>query len=338
VKDLIRIKRRHFLVMPFALAACNFRDGILRLSGLTMGTTYNVIAVDNDGKTSEADLQSAVETGLARVNSQMSNWNAGSEISRFNAQGTGTARLSDDLATVVQAAQDVHMASNGMFDVTVGRLVDLWGFGAGTTGNAIPADTAIAEAMEGTGQSRNLRLSGNALEKLDDSTEIYLSSIGKGYGVDVVAAAVESFGITDYMVEIGGDLYTSGNNPDGQPWQIGIEAPFAGSREVHQVASVSGFGLATSGDYRNFFEQGGVRYSHIIDPTTGYPITHNTVSATVLTDNAMLADAWATAMLTLGRDRGMEIAEARNMAVVFIENDGNALGTSASSRFAALQA
>merc|ERR1712065_7721 len=134
-----------------------------------------------------------------------------------------------------------------------------------------------------------------------------------GYGVDVVAAAVETWGITDYMVEIGGDLYTSGNNPDGQPWQIGIEAPFAGSREVHQVASVSGFGLATSGDYRNFFEQGGVRYSHIIDPTTGYPITHNTVSATVL------ADALATAMLTLDRDRGMEIAEARNMAVVFIE-------------------
>lgn len=338
MSDIFQISRRHFIVAPFALAACNFRQEILKLSGLTMGTTYNVIAVDQNGAASEAELRTVIETGLARVNTQMSNWDGGSEISRLNAQGAGSVQLSSDLATVVQAAEGVHMASDGMFDVTVGGLVDLWGFGAGANGAGVPSETSIAAALETTGQSSLLRVDGSAFEKTADSAEIYLSSIGKGYGVDVLAQAVESFGITDYMVEIGGDLYTSGNNPDGQPWQIGIETPVAGSRDVHQVASVSGFGLATSGDYRNFFEQGGVRYSHIIDPTTGYPITHNTVSATVLTDNAMLADAWATAMLTLGRDRGMEIAEARDMAVVFIENADGAMITSASSRFNALQA
>jgi thiamine biosynthesis lipoprotein len=144
------------------------------------------------------------------------------------------------------------------------------------------------------------------------------------------------------MVEIGGDLYAAGMNPDGQPWQIGVETPDALRRGVQRVVSVSGYGMATSGDYRNYFEQDGIRYSHIIDAGTGRPVTHTTASVTVLAENAMLADGWATAMLALGKERGLAVAEELGLAVLFIERDQSAEAlqfiSAASARFTELQA
>ena len=139
------------------------------------------------------------------------------------------------------------------------------------------------------------------VEKTNSDAQVYLAGIGKGYGADHVGRAIEALGITDYLVEIGGDLYTAGRNPEGLPWQIGIEAPNIADRRVLEVVGVSGLGLASSGDYRNYFEEDGQRYSHLVDPATGRPVTHKTASATVLAENAMLADAWSTAMLILGR-------------------------------------
>ncbi len=150
---------------------------------------------------------------------------------------------------------------------------------------------------------------------------MYLAGIGKGYGADHVGRALESFGLTDYLVEIGGDLYAAGRNPDGLPWQIGIESPNPADRGVMGVVGVSGLGLASSGDYRNYFENDGRRYSHLIDPTTGLPVDHDTASATVLAENAMLADAWSTAMLILGRERGLEVAQRHNIAVQFVDRN-----------------
>lgn len=335
--------RRSFLVMPLALAACKKGWSILELTGLTMGTSYSVAAVDHSKSVNEAELQAAINASLAQVNAQMSNWDAGSEISRFNAStSTQPFAVSSELASVMQAAQDVHDASDGRFDVTLGGLIDLWGFGAGQTKSAAPTDAQIAAVMETTGHSNSLRVGGNALQKLQPGTEVYLSAIGKGFGVDQVARTIESFGINDYMIEVGGDLYTAGLNPEGKPWQIGIETPVAHDRGVQQVVSVSGRGMATSGDYRNYFEQDGVRYSHILDGTTGRPVTHKTASVTVLAENAMLADAWATAMLVLGTERGLEIANERDLAVLFIDRDAtsgqNGFVTTPSAGFAALQA
>lgn len=336
-----KFSRRTFLILSTAaLAACRAEADVLRFSGSTMGTTYNVVALPKAGKSDENALDRAIRAALADVNAEMSNWDPASEISRVNASAAGKAlKLSPSLAQVVRSADDVHRASDGRFDVTVGPLIDLWGFGARDIMSQVPPEADITDALARVGQDRVMTLTGDQLRKSVADAEIHLAAIAKGHGVDRVADALRGFGLTDFMVEIGGDLYASGRNPEGLPWQIGIESPVAGDRALHSVADVSNLGMATSGDYRNFFEDGNTRYSHIIDPATGRPILHPTVSATVLTENAMLADAWATAMLVLGRERGLEIAEDRGLAVVFIDREpGRGFTTTASSRYTSLQA
>ncbi|QEW24148.1 Thiamine biosynthesis lipoprotein ApbE precursor (plasmid) [Marinibacterium anthonyi] len=331
------------MVMPLALAACKQGWSVLELSGLTMGTGYSIAAVDHSNKIDKADLQSAIDVALARVNTQMSNWDNSSEISRFNASSSGDSMtVSPQLARVMQAAADVHDASAGAFDVTVGPLIDLWGFGAEGTRNDMPADSDIADAMACCGQAQSVALRGNTLHKLNGGAEVYLSSIGKGYGIDEVARTLASFGLNDYMVDIGGDLYTAGRNPEGKPWQIGIETPKSFDRGVLKVVGLSDMGMATSGDYRNYFNVDGQRYSHIIDATTGRPVTHDTTSVSVMAENAMMADAWATALLVLGREKGLEIAREHDLAALFIDRDvkdpTSGFKTTATERFTALTA
>ncbi|WP_417262334.1 FAD:protein FMN transferase [Celeribacter sp.] len=343
MSDSFLLSRRSFMVMPICLAACKKGWSVLELTGLTMGTSYSIVAVDHTKDVNKAEVQKAVDLALAEVNTQMSNWDASSEISRFNAASAGDSlTVSPELEHVMLAAGHVHDATEGRFDVTVGSLIDLWGFGANGTRMDAPSDAQIADAMARSGQSRSLKVENGTLTKMNDGAEVYLSAIGKGFGVDQVARTLKSFGITDYMVEIGGDLYTAGRNPEGKAWQIGIETPEAFDRGVAQVVGVSDMGMATSGDYRNFFEVDGQRYSHIIDATTGRPVTHNTASVTVMTENAMLADAWATALLVLGRERGLEIANQRDLAVLFIDHvvqDGEHGRVSyASDKFTALTA
>ncbi|MDJ0859799.1 MAG: FAD:protein FMN transferase [Dinoroseobacter sp.] len=338
------LTRRTFLIAPIALAACKGSAAdILQLSGTTMGTTYNIVAVDHEKAVSKADLNASVSQALAEVNAQMSNWDPTSELSRFNTStSTEPQPVSPALREVMAAAQDVHAASDGQFDVALGPLIELWGFGARGATRAAPSDGEVIDALALTGHGAPVEVGADTLRKTHPDTQVYLAAIGKGYGVDRVAGVMERFGIGDYMVEIGGDLYTSGRNPDGLAWQIGVETPDAFDRSIQQVVGVSNRGMATSGDYRNYFEEDGVRYSHLLDARTGRPVTHTTASATVLAENAMLADAWATAMLTLGRERGLEIAEAQNLAVLFVERDGTIsdvrFKATQSSAFAALQA
>lgn len=289
-----------------------------------MGTTYNVVAVDHTNSVDQAQVQNAVSVALNQVNRSMSNWDKTSEISKINAiQDDQTTTMSPQLARVMTAAADVNAASDGRFDTTIGSLIELWGFGAPGS-QSMPDDAQIDLARARSGHSNTLRINETSIQKTQPSTQVYLAGIGKGYGADHVGKALESLGITDYMVEIGGDLYASGRNPSGQRWQIGIETPDASDRGILGVIGVSGMGLASSGDYRNYFEINGQRYSHLIDPATGRPIEHRTASATVIADNAMLADAWSTAMLILGRERGLEIAAKHDIAVQFVERDANA--------------
>lgn len=339
MSGLTSISRRSFLIMTAALAACKPGSELLKLSGQTMGTTWNITAVSNGQNVDAKDLSAKVQTALADVTRAMSNWDKNSDLSRINAAAAGEPlNLSPGMNTVLSAAQSVHQASEGRFDITSGPLIDLWGFGAAQVPQRLLQDTEIAAVMDSVGQSRMLTLANGSLVKSASGTSIYLSAIGKGYGADQVAEVLRTAGLTDFMIEIGGDLYASGHNGAGMPWQIGIEVPLAGEAGVHRKIGVSGLGMATSGDYRNYFEADGKRYSHIIDPTTGRPITHATVSATVLAENAMLADAWATAMLVLGRERGLEIAETQGLAVMFIETSGAKLITRESSRLASLTA
>ncbi|MEM1300180.1 MAG: FAD:protein FMN transferase [Pseudomonadota bacterium] len=338
--DLTRLSRRSFMVMPLALAACRLGEDSFRVGGSTMGTSYNVVAANVPGRVRETDLRAAVDTALNAVNRQMSNWDPNSEISKFNAHmDTDPVSVSPELAEVMEAAETVHAASGARFDTTVGPLIELWGFGA--PGAApLPGESDIAAAQSRSGHANTLEVGPGTLRKRQPEAQVYLAAIGKGYGADQVGRALESLGITDYMVEIGGDLYASGRNTDGLTWQIGIETPAANRRDVLKVVGVSDLGLASSGDYRNFFQQDGQRFSHIVDPRTGRPVTHKTASATVLAENAMLADAWATAFHTMGREEGMAVGEDLGLAVLFTERVGGAdapgFRMTASSRFKAL--
>lgn len=338
--NLTKLSRRSFMIMPLALAACKPGWEVFDISGPTMGTSYRVVAVESARRLDEAEVRAAIDGALAEVNRQMSNWDPDSEISRFNAQqGLAPVAVSSGLAEVMEAAESVHLASNGRFDTTMGPMIELWGFG--TSGaRSMPSEADIASARTRVGHANTLTVRQDALQKRQPDAQIYLAAIGKGYGADHVGRALEALGISDYLVEIGGDLYVSGRNPDGLPWQIGIERPAASTREVLHVVGVSDLGLASSGDYRNYFEQDGLRFSHLIDPSTGRPVTHRTASATVLAKNAMLADAWATALHILGSDVGLPLAEEQGLAVLFTERkpgaDAMQFTTIASSRFAAL--
>ncbi|MDE0589135.1 FAD:protein FMN transferase [Halocynthiibacter sp. C4] len=335
------ITRRAVFLAPLALAACKYAARVFELTGHTMGTTYTVVAVDRDRALSEGDVLSAIRNSLAQVNAEMSNWDASSEISNFNtARSTGSFAVSPALAEVVTTAQDIKAATGGKFDLTVGPLIDLWGFGANGPSANMPTERAIADAMTTNGVGGDLLVNGNALSKSAAETEIYVSALGKGHGVDRVAASLRKLGLNDFMVEIGGDLVTSGLNAESKPWQIGIEKPTLIERAAQKVIGASNYGVATSGDYRNYFERDGVRYSHILDAQTGMPVTHATASATVFAENAMLADAWSTAMLVLGRERGLEVAEEFDLAVYFLDRseDGSGFIPIASPRFEAMSA
>ncbi|MEM8914892.1 MAG: FAD:protein FMN transferase, partial [Pseudomonadota bacterium] len=266
--DLLRLSRRSFVVMPLALAACGGGTSVARISGSTMGTSYSVVALQGSRKLDDSEVKAAIDGALASVNRQMSNWDADSEISRFNNQTEmAPIAISADLAEVMGAAEAVHGASGGVFDTTMGPLIELWGFGAPGS-SALPSESDIAAALGRSGHGNMLQVEQGALRKVHPDAQVYLAAIGKGYGADRVGRALETLGVTDYMVEIGGDIFAAGRNPDGLPWQIGIETPSAHSRDVLEVVGISDLGLASSGDYRNYFERDGQRYSHLIDPRT----------------------------------------------------------------------
>ncbi len=317
---------RHLIALASLLfvTGCLFdtEPDVVSLSGETMGTTFNITAIGDD--LDEAALSEAVQETLAQVNAQMSNWDPNSEVSTFSASAsTDPMPVSDEFALVVEAANEVHAKSEGTFDVTLGPLIELWGFGPRKPEDPVPADAEINAALDQVGQARLLTLdrASGTLAKSEPGVGINLSAIAKGYGIDAVAARIREAGIENYMVEIGGDLVAMGENDKGEAWRIGIEKPEASAQAIQLIVSLDNLGMATSGDYKNFFEQDGVRYSHIIDPTTGRPITHRTTSVTVLADSAMMADAWATAMLALGQEKGMELAEKHKLAVFFISRD-----------------
>ncbi|MFD1696205.1 FAD:protein FMN transferase [Roseibium aestuarii] len=311
------------LALLLTFAACSGEEPAktVRLSGKTMGTTYHITAVKVPDGLTEEGLSADVETVLKDVNGKMSNWDKASEVSLFSAStSTEPFKVSGDFITVMKAANEIHAGSEGKFDVTLGPLINLWGFGPRKPEDPVPAQADIEQALTHVGQSRLLTLdeAASTVTKAEPELGINLSAIAKGFGIDAVAAKLKGLGVENYMVEIGGDLVTAGVNEKGETWKIGIEKPEPGEKSIELIVSVKDNGMATSGDYRNFVEHEGKRFSHIIDPTTGWPITHWTTSVTVIADNAMLADGWATAMLALGADEGLKVAEDKGLAVYFI--------------------
>lgn len=311
-------------VFLFSVAACAQPATQYVFSGQTMGTTYNVTIVDETGTLNRDNIDQVISDTLIAVNASYSNWDPNSEISVFNASDTTEpVPISEGLAEMIATSNRIHAATRGTFDLTLKPLVEIWGFGPSGEITARPSFDEIAAAREFVGQGRVLSLSddGQMLSKQDGRVTVDLSSIAKGYGIDEVASTLDGLGVEHYLVEIGGDIFAKGQSLRGADWRIGIEQPIPGQRKIEATVSVSGVGMATSGDYRNFFEQDGVRFSHIIDAGTGRPITHDTASVSVIAATSAEADAWATALLAVGAEAGQSIAEANGVAALFIVRD-----------------
>jgi thiamine biosynthesis lipoprotein len=325
--------------MLFILIGCfgdEKKQSPVSISGQTMGTTYNVTVVDNPLSLSKENLKKRIEEALNEVNEKMSNWYDQSEISIVNNDTRGKPiDLSQELFDVINISADIHNKSNGAFDITAAPLINLWGFGPNKSERKIPSVSEVNAALELVGQTKLLKLIPglNQLKKRNSEVLINLSAIAKGYGIDRVASTLKEQKIQNFLVEIGGDLITSGNNKNGKAWSIGIEAPKVESQIVQSVVKIKNQAMATSGDYKNFFEKNGIRYSHIIDPKTGYPIRHKTLSVTVLAERATLADGWATAMLVLGHKDGIIVANKLSIPVFFISSHEKTFITAGSDEF-----
>lgn len=288
------------------------------LSGPTMGTTWNVTAItphNSEGR--QAQIKSAIEAALERVNASMSTYRSESELSQFNRQQTTQPiTVSEELVYVVRRAADISARSGGAFDVTVGPMVNAWGFGPNGP-QAQPTDAQL-DALRGQVGHDKLLVTPNTLAKQVPGLYVDLSAIAKGYGVDEVAKVLDELGIDRYLVEVGGEVRARGQNDRGIPWRVGIEKPVSEVRAIQEVVAIDDRAMATSGDYRNFREENGVRISHSIDPRTGRPITHRGTSVTVISERCVDADGWATALNVLGPAEGLALAKREKIAALFL--------------------
>lgn len=295
--------------------------------GETMGTTY---AVTVAGATDPAALRAVVQGAVGEVDAQMSTYRQDSELSAFNrAPAGGEPPLSPQLREVFEVALDVGRRSGGAFDVTVGPLVDAWGFGPSEAGDP-PSGPQIAALRARSGPGALSWVDGQ-LHKRADDVRCDLSAVAKGYAVDRVAEALGAAGHGAFLVEVGGELRARGRRLDGALWQVGVERPVVGPRALLRTFPLRDVGVATSGDYRNFRRIEGKRRSHILDPRTGYPANHALASVTVLHPRVAVADAWATALTVLGPQEGMEVARREDLPVLLVvRRAGGALGSTES--------
>jgi FAD:protein FMN transferase len=322
---------RGFALLLWFVALLASATDVRRFEGETMGTTWSVNAVLPPG-TDDAAIERGIQAEVDRVVAQMSTYEPDSDLSRFNRAPAGTWQtLPREFYQVLSYALTLAKDSGGAYDPTVGPLVNLWGFGPDKRPHEAPDAATIAAARARVGWQRI---------KLDEATHrafqpggvyVDLSSVAKGFGVDQVARYLDTQGIKAYLVEVGGELRAHGRKPDGSPWHVGIERPGAAAGavdnvdEVGRIVSLDNQAIATSGDYRHFFETGGRFYSHHIDPRTGYPVAHKVATVSILAADCMHADSLGTTMTVLGPEEGMAYAKAHGLAVRFViyRDDGH---------------
>lgn len=313
------------LVIATVIALNGCSRGDWHLTGATMGTTYSVKIVAPEAGTASDALHEQIEAELTRINALMSTYVADSQLSRFNrSESVDWFEVDASVVDVVDAAQRTSALSDGAFDATVGPVVELWGFGAAGSRESAPTPAEIDAALAKVGfEAVSTRREPPALRKLLPAVAIDLSALAKGYAVDRIDWILDSSGFTRYMIEVGGEVKTRGLNARDEPWQIAVERPVATTRDVYAVIGLSGEAIATSGDYRNFFEVDGRRYSHTMNPRTGRPVEHDLASVTVVDSSAMEADAMATALLVMGPEKGMRLANERRIAALFLIRAGD---------------
>ncbi len=299
------------------------------ITGETMGTTYSIkVVVPRDANLSGVGFQLfqiPIQIMLDLLDNSMSTYKPDSDLSRFNAWTSPEPfEISREMAAVMAAALEVSDQSAGAFDITVGPIVNAYGFGPDERA-APPDEEELAALRERVGyENLTLDLSASTISKARPDIYCDLSAIAKGYAVDALARILEEKRTTGYFIEIGGEVRARGHNERGEIWTVGIEEPLENERAVYRAVPLDDFAMATSGDYRNYYEENGARISHTIDARTGRPITHNLASASVFHAQCMMADAYATAIMVLGPDDGYLMAELLNLPVLFLirEPDG----------------
>ena len=307
----------------------------LLLSGQTMGTTWSLNMVPGSSGTDSALLKQRLQARLDQINGLMSTYDPESELSRFNTlASTDWYPVSEDTARVIEVSQEISALSDGAFDISIGPLVELWGFGAAERRAKIPTEGQIKENLARVGYKNiQLRRGPTAIRKQIPELQIDLSAVAKGYAVDALAKILEQQGIDNYLLEIGGELQISGHRGDDSPWQIAIERPLEEVRDVAAIFPLTNTALATSGNYRNFYVEDGQRYSHTIDPVSGKPIRHKLASVTVLARTCARADALATTLMVLGEEKGRPFCEKNQIAAYFLIHDKTSTTVYASPAF-----
>lgn len=320
--------------LVLALSGCDSNPGRVEvLSGPTMGSTYTIKYVFNASTPAADAVGVEVQSILDEVDRQMSTYRLDSDIARFNQSPANSCmQMPQPVLDLAQYGYELSRSSDGAFDLTLAPLLNLWGFGPQARAKHVPSAADIAKAKEQIGY-QHVRVVGDQLCK-DADAQVEFNSIAAGYTVDRISERFAQLNIDSYMIEVTGELIAKGHKPDGSPWRIALEQPLGdGQRVIQRVLEIDGYGVNTSGDYRNYFEENGVRFSHTIDPQVGAPISHRLASVTVVDPSALHADGLGTVLLVLGPERGLAFAEERKIAAFFVMRDSEGFTTQVSSEF-----
>lgn len=329
----------HTLLIIFiaiAVTACT-QPTVQKFSGAAQGTTYHV-SFWTKATADAGTIKPLVDTELGRIDKLLSNYRPDSAIEQLNAIASDEPQTVDaEIIGLIEQARVVSVASQGCYDLTIKPLFDLWGFKANQFSQ--PTEASLQATLKEVGFDKIRVLDSTHLQKLNPKLRIDLSSIAQGYSVGRIAALLEQQGVDNYLVEIGGELQTRGQKPDGEPWRIALEKPLPDERTLQKIITIAQtepMAVMTSGTYRHYFDANGKRYSHILDARLGVPVEHDTVSVTVFHNDPTQADAWSTALLCLGRAAGIAAADKAGIAALFIEHQGDAFDEHRSAALEAL--
>ncbi len=326
IKKWASFSNYYGLILFFSIITGCSEQSVQKLEGSAQGTTYHISywsELPMDGK----DIEASIKNELDIIDKTLSNYRPDSIIETFNStENTDSQEVGNEIVSLVRIAQTVHQATQGCFDLTIKPLFELWGFRGDEL--TIPNDATIRKTLSQIGMEKLEVVDETHLRKKQSNLKVDLSSIAQGYSVGKISRVLEQKGIKNYLVEIGGELKTRGHKPDSQAWRIAVERPLPGEQVMQKILTMpkeSPIAVMTSGTYRHYFDHEGKRYSHILDARTGRPVSHDLVSITVIHEDPTIADAWDTALLCLGQEDGMKVANAEKIPVLFIQQQGNEL-------------
>ncbi len=309
-----------YLTILVWFSGCQFWTGNqkpIEFVGFALGTSYSIKISGLSKEEQSHKIHQEIKKILAEVEKTMSVFEPNSEISKFNQSAkTDWFEISPELLAVISESDRISRLSDGAFDITLGGIIELWGFGGSQQNREIPTSDKINKILKNVNfQEISIREKPPAIRKKNPNIMLNLSAIAKGYAVDRVAAYLKRSNPRGYLVEIGGEIRTGGWKNNQTPWIVAIERPEVMQRQIQKVITMQDNGMATSGDYRNYFEIDGKRFSHTIDPNTGWPVDHDLVSVTVIHPSCMTADAFSTAIMVLGHEKGYRLAEKMGLPV-----------------------